>query len=99
MPRFTSEQAAAIRHSAEFTFYSDPGHGWLMVHANNLKAVGLKPKDFSAGGAYLQRRGPIYYLEEDCDAPLFLKAYEAKNGGKPPIEEVYIDDRSIIGLR
>jgi hypothetical protein len=82
-----------------FTYYCDPGHGWLMVHANELKTLGLKPKDFSAQGQYLQKRGPIYYLEEDCDAPQFLAAYEAKTGTKPTIKEVYIDDRRVIGLR
>jgi hypothetical protein len=82
-----------------FTYYCDPGHGWVQVDWTVLKWLGLNPSDFSADGNYVQRKGNTFYLEEDCDAPQFLAAYEAKTGVKPTLNEVYIADRSVIGVR
>jgi hypothetical protein len=62
-----------------FIFYSDPGHGWLEVSAANLRALGLNPTDFSTCS---YRKGNVFYLEEDCDAPKFITAWEAKNKTK-----------------
>jgi len=53
-----------------FDFYSDPGHGWVKVSVGELVKVDLLPSDFST---YSYRRGDTLYLEEDCDAPKFLK--------------------------
>jgi hypothetical protein len=66
-----------------FTFYSDPGHGWLEVHFSHFRDLGLNPRDFSH---YSYRRRNTFYLEEDCDAPKFLAAYKAKHGD-PVIRE------------
>lgn len=81
-----------------FTYYNDPGHGWIEVDWTVLKWLGLNPSDFSANGQYVQRKGNTFYLEEDCDAPRFLDAYEAKTGIKPILREVYLNHRSQIGL-
>jgi hypothetical protein len=69
-----------------FTFIEDPGHGWLEVTTTDLALVGLKSTDFSR---YSYRRGNVLYLEEDCDAPRFLEAWKARNGGRPEIKPVY----------
>jgi hypothetical protein len=83
----------------EFTFYNDPGHGWIMVTDDDLKAVDLKPSMFSAGGQYVQRQsGQRIFLEEDCDAPQFLRAWEAKFG-KPTLKDVYLNHRSEMRIR
>ena len=57
-----------------FTFHTDPGHGWLEVDLHEMRRSGLEPKDFSACS---YRRRNVFFLEEDCDAPKFKKAYEA----------------------
>ena len=72
-----------------FTFISDPGHGWLEVSGADLTALGLNVHCFSRYSYRDPRRVGRYYLEEDCDAPKFLSVWQAKNGGKPSIKEVY----------
>lgn len=54
-------------------FFSDPGHGWLEVDMVHIIGLGLADKisDYS----YVQ--GDYAYLEEDCDATLFIDAAEA----------------------
>lgn len=56
-------------------FFSDPGHGWLEVDMGHIIGLGLADKisDYS----YIQ--GDYAYLEEDCDATLFIDA--AKEAG------------------
>lgn len=69
-----------------FTFFIDPGHGWLRVYADDLRQVGMCAADFSrysyqANGPY---KGLRYYLEEDCDAPKFLEAWKRAHPGEEP---------------
>jgi hypothetical protein len=67
-----------------FHFYADPGHGWLAITADDLEAVNLSADYFSK---YSYSDGETLYLEEDCDACLFLAAYEAFTGRAPKIIE------------
>lgn len=76
-----------------FHFYSDPAHGWLKVSLKDVAAVGLKSADFST---YSYARNNSLYLEEDCDASLFVKAFEAKFGAKPNYREHYANRSSKI---
>ena len=72
-----------------FKFYSDPGHGWLAVPIKDLAPVNLKVTDFSP---YSYIRGKTVYLEEDCDATMFILQYQFMNGGeKPKYIEKYTD--------
>ena len=57
----------------KFPFYTDPGHGWLKVPIKLLRELGIESKITM----YSYRRGDYAYLEEDCDAPTFVKAMEA----------------------
>ena len=59
----------------KYRFHSDPGHGWLEVTLQELFALGIYDKisRFS-----YEKEGTIY-LEEDCDAHHFCKAYEEEN--------------------
>jgi hypothetical protein len=59
----------------EFTFISDPGHGWLIVTRDDLADVGLTEADISP---YSYQSAEWIALEEDCDAATFVKAWEAK---------------------
>ena len=67
-----------------FKFYTDPGHGWLEVTPADLAKVGLAAEDFTRC-SYLGF-GAIF-LEEDCDAPKFIKAWATHNGGEPRVSE------------
>lgn len=60
-----------------FTLYFDAGHGWLAVTEEQAAMVGLSEGDFSA---YSYREGATLYLEEDCDALTFVRAWEAEHG-------------------
>jgi hypothetical protein len=78
-----------------FEFISDPGHGWLKVKDKDLIDVGLWAPDFSS---YSYRSGNTFYLEEDCDAAIFVRAFEAKHGRKPAYVERYVERTHIRGL-
>jgi hypothetical protein len=60
-----------------FTFHTDPSHGWLEVPVTELLKALLTPGNFSA---YSYQQGNVVYLEEDCDAPVFIRSYEAHVG-------------------
>ena len=67
--------------SEDFTFASDPAHGWLIVTENQMKRAQLRPADFSSFSYKHTWDGvQVYALEEDCDAGRFIQAWEAKFG-------------------
>lgn len=47
----------------KFTYYTDPGHGWVKVPRKLLTKLGIDHKISS----YSYERGDSVYLEEDCD--------------------------------
>lgn len=49
-----------------YEFIVDPGHGWLKVPLADLPE-GFEPTEYSF------RDGDFAYLEEDCDAPSFVR--------------------------
>jgi len=73
-----------IAHEMTFNFHSDPGHGWLAVKNDLIRELGLSGKISS----YSYMKGRTSYLEEDCDAPLFLEAFKAKFGIEPKINDL-----------
>lgn len=75
-----------MTHIPTFTFYTDPGHGWLEVRYTDIAQLGLTPGMFSP---YSYRRGEWFFLEEDCDATLFILAFEAKYGVRPMLRDSY----------
>lgn len=54
----------------KYRLFSDPGHSWLEVDFYELVSLGINKK-ITAWSYY---KGNNVYLEEDCDAPLFLTA-------------------------
>ncbi len=60
--------------SKVYVFHTDAGHGWLAVKRKEL--IDLNILDKVSHCSY--EKGQTVYLEEDCDAPLFVKALEAK---------------------
>ena len=76
-----------------FMFYSDPQHGWLRVPLANLRGVGVSLDMLSH---YSYRKGDTIYLEEDCDAGVFIKAYRRINGNSPTFKDSYRNSPSHI---
>ena len=50
-----------------YTFYNDPGHGWLEVPIAELKRLGI----YNSISPYSYVKGDMAYLEEDLDASTF----------------------------
>ena len=78
-----------------FTYHIDPGHGWVEVSFHDMRASGLQPSDFSR---YSYRKRNVFYLEEDCDAPKFIAAWESKHGRKVDLREVHCERTFIRNL-
>jgi len=53
-----------------YTFHHDAGHGWLEVPALELVRLGIEMEITQFSYIF----GDRVYLEEDCDAPAFIKA-------------------------
>lgn len=60
-------------------WHTDPGHGWLAIPARQLADLGIAG-DISVY-SYVSADGETVYLEEDCDARVFARAYEAAGLG------------------
>jgi hypothetical protein len=78
--RFAGNQATGNRTMSKaktFTFFCDPGHGWLQVTPAVCQDLGLNRASFSD---YSYRDDRYFYLEEDCDAAIFVEAFRAKHG-------------------
>lgn len=52
----------------------DPGHSWLKVPMKELDRLGIAD-DISS---YSYQKGDMAYLEEDCDAGVFIQARVAR---------------------
>jgi hypothetical protein len=74
----------------KYISHVDPGHAWLEVQRSELEALGI------AGGisSCSYQKGDSVYLEEDCDASLFIAAKE-KIGEKVEYEEIFKDPTPI----
>jgi hypothetical protein len=64
-----------------YTLHSDAYHGWLEVPVEEIEKLGIKNN--ISNFSYINNN--LAYLEEDCDAVLFIKAYEKYFGSKPKI--------------
>ena len=64
-----------------FAMYADPGHAWLRVTPHDVYSVGLGIQYFTPY-SYQSSDGKYWYLEEDCDASTFIRAWEKVNGAK-----------------
>ncbi len=70
----------------KYRFINDPGHAWLEVPRVELEALQIIPSSYS------YQHGDKVYLEEDCDASLFIAA---KKLTKENIVEIYQDPTPI----
>ena len=58
----------------KFTYYTDPGHGWVKVPRSLLAKLGINHKI----STYSYERGDNVYLEEDCDLSHLYQALESR---------------------
>lgn len=83
---------------SKYTFYEDPGHGWLEVPMADLIEAGVADKISRCS----YRDGDKAYLEEDCDMATFLQAKAGApiEGAKDPYakwRELYVwNDRATL---
>lgn len=54
-----------------YTYFQDPGHGWIRVPMGELTRLSVKPSRYS------YTDGRFAYLEEDCDAAKWIEAKKA----------------------
>lgn len=55
-----------------YKFITDAGHGWLAVPRQEVETLGLEISHYS----YQDNETGMVYLEEDCDAAVFIDAKE-----------------------
>lgn len=73
--------------STHLTFVNDPGHGWLKVPLTDIAALGIEAQITP----YSYIEGQYAYLEEDLDAPHYLKALTAQGLPQPEITDQYVE--------
>lgn len=66
----------------KFTVIEDPGHAWLVVPMTLIRQLGIFDRITSysfIGSEWTEKGGlkEVGYLEEDCDAGVFIRAWEA----------------------
>ena len=77
-----------------FTLHTDPGHGWIEVPLLIVRDLRI-PKKISA---YSYKDARNAYLEEDCDAALFVEAFMLKHGRPPNLDHAYSENSFIRNL-
>lgn len=80
-----------------YIFWSDPGHGWLEVPLDELRALRLDRR--ITRYSYADRDAGRAYLEEDCDAPAFVNEWQKRNPGKRFADHVREEYREYIWIR
>ena len=69
------------------SFHADPGHGWLAAPIDEIREAKLSISGYS----YINRDEGMAYLEEDCDAMVFINHLK-KNNVPFTISETHIND-------
>ena len=79
------------------TFHADPAHGWLEVPREDIDALGIADQisAYSYAMAATHKRAGMVYLEEDCDASLFLDAAKAAGWTIQIVEKYTAEDSPI----
>lgn len=74
-----------------FIFHSDPSHAWLEVPLELMRTLGIS--DTISSYSYVDEHNA--YLEEDCDAPKFMRRMRELNKDFI-VEERHIDREHYI---
>lgn len=84
-------------NTLEVQYHQDPGHGWLEVTRAMVDRLGIAPK--ISRYSYQSATGTAVYLEEDCDAALFVRAIEASGTKVHAIPHHYKFDAPIRAMQ
>jgi len=84
-----------FKTAGTYTFYNDPGHGWLKVPFKTLVYLGIE-NDISA---YSYMYGNYAYLEEDCDFSKFQHAMGKAGQNFRIVDKRSNSDSKIRGYR
>jgi hypothetical protein len=76
--------------SKEYYFHADPGHAWLAVKRKELVRLNILNKI----SPFSYQKGGTVYLEEDCDASIFLNAKKAL-GEEVAFKETHLENTPI----
>lgn len=71
-------------------YIQGPSHGWIKISGQVVKHFGFSPSAYS----YFDHKNNVLYLEEDCDAPRFIKLIESK-GYKVTHNNIYDEKESV----
>ena len=63
-------KTSTIKLPKQLYYHTDPGHGWLAVKRKLINQLGIGQRISSCS----YQNGGTVYLEEDCDAGLFIDA-------------------------
>lgn len=76
-----------------YRYIQDPAHGWIEVPLEELENIAYKISRYS----YMNPKTGKAYLEEDCDAAIFIK--KLKDTDTPyEIKEVYQENTFVRNL-
>lgn len=73
--------------------HTDPGHGWLQVPLMLIRTTGIKVTGYS----YFSEKTQNVFLEEDCDAPKFIR-YLTENKIEHAIKDSYEENSFVRKL-
>jgi len=77
-----------------YTFFDDPGHGWLEVPLQELIDLGIASAISQYSYIKMRQGTPLVYLEEDCDYAIFARAM-AMAGKQFKYESIYQENTPI----
>ena len=69
----------------QFIFHEDGSHGWLEVSYKDVTDLNIQNE--ISEWSYINKITEKIYLEEDCDATLFLNEFKKQYGYKPEFLE------------
>ena len=83
----------------KYRFIEDPGHGWLEVPFHEVQELEIEKKISGCSYVGLLNGRLMIYLEEDCDASEFFKAYKEKHGVPPEHITIYQENTPIRKMK
>jgi len=84
----TNATYTPTKNTLTYNWISDPGHAWLEVSLDEIYALNIQDQI----SRYSYIRGERVYLEEDCDAGIFIEALKARI---PTWEEIRFTQTSL----
>ena len=91
-PRLACHDGCMNITNRTYIVHSDPGHAWLAVPFKVLSYCGLADKI----SRYSYVHGQTVYLEEDCDAGVFVECYQRMYGEKPKMRVSHTNGQSRV---